>query len=85
MQPIATAAIRSAFAAVGVNVRVRHFGAKARICRCDMQPFDRAQADRVTAGLGMTNAAGQPGGQINQAHEVFAYYPGAIVRARIAA
>ncbi len=70
--------VKAAFKDVGIKVRVADQGLKFRICTVGDTPFNHAEAKAVAASLGLTSSLAEPGGQINQAHELIGYKPGAI-------
>nr|DAF77071.1 MAG TPA: hypothetical protein [Caudoviricetes sp.] len=72
--------IKKAFAAFGVKVRVKTLRAGGfRICTVDGSAHGEA-SQQAAAFIKMTNSAGILGGNINQAHEMFAYRPGKFIR-----
>ncbi|QIG67419.1 hypothetical protein EVB39_090 [Rhizobium phage RHph_TM3_3_9] len=72
--------IKAAFAARNVKVRVKALrNGGFRICTIDGSAHGPA-SQSIAAELRMTNSAGILGGNINQAHEMFAYAPGVFRR-----
>ena len=72
--------IKSAFAAGGMNVRVRDIARAFRICPSrDNTPFDKATATEIASSLGLTCVLGTLGGQFNGSRELIGYKPEMVV------
>ena len=75
-----TQSIKLAFAAGGMNVRVRDIARAFRICPSrDNTPFDKSNATAIAASLGLTCILGTLGGQFNGSRELIGYKPEMVV------
>ena len=77
-----SAAVKAAYAAAGLKVRVRDCGKTLRICPVGEAEFPKDRVAEVANGLGFTSVLGLPivAYSFNGSRELFAYKPGAIVR-----
>lgn len=75
-------AIKTAFAARGVKVRLRNFPRSVRICPVGETAFPMDVVADVANALGFTNACGSTIERFsfNGSRELNAYKPGAVVR-----
>lgn len=72
--------VKAEFSRNAMNVRVRDFGYKFRICGVTMEI--RELVESVAAGFGLTDSSGKLGGQWNGKAEFIAYKPGAALQAQ---
>jgi hypothetical protein len=72
--------IKNAFAAHGIKVRVKALNGRGfRVCTVDGSAHEE-RSQIAAASILLTNSAGQLGGFVNQAHEMFCYAPGKFIR-----
>jgi hypothetical protein len=78
-QELTSQDVKAAFKAAGMTVRVADQKLKFRICQVSMEPYDKPRAFAAAAKLGLTDASGKLGGQLNQSYELIGYKPGVVV------